>query len=126
MNPAALAQLLSGPQGPVYQMALNRATLVQLAARRQVGKKTHRLENSIVKRPTTGPNGQLVMLVGSELSYALVHHNGSRPHTIRPRNTTRLVFMGKEGSLVFALSVNHPGTRPNRYLTDNLHLAVGK
>ena len=34
-----------------------------------------------------------------------------------------MVFASK-GNVIYTTSVNHPGTKPNRYLTDNLYLAL--
>lgn len=50
--------------------------------------------------------------------------NGTRPHVILPRRGTYLVFPGRDGRLVFARQVNHPGTRPYRVLTDALRIGI--
>lgn len=117
--------------GDVGRDLFRRGTRVQLAAKRQVGKKTHRLERSIVKRASHGPagsgagkGGDLTMAVGSDVAYALLHHDGSQPHTIRPRNPNGCLRFMVNGRVVFAKVVHHPGTRPNAYLLDNLPLAL--
>ena len=66
------------------------------------------------------PYGQ-VMKVGSDVRHALWHHEGTRPHPIVGRRVLRFV---KNGKVVFAHKVMHPGTRPNRYLSDNLRIFV--
>lgn len=103
-----------------------RATRVQRGARRQVGVKTGLLRRSIVKqwRDVTAGRGELVIAVGSPLDYALLHHDGTRPHVIRPRPPRKALRFVVDGHVVFATKVNHPGTRPNHYLTDNLPLAL--
>lgn len=106
-----------------------RATRVQRGARRQVGVKTGLLRRSIVKHwvdngAGTANRGDLVIRVGSPLNYALLHHTGTRPHVIRPRPPHRALRFVVDGRVVFATKVNHPGTKPNPYLTANLPLAL--
>ena len=60
--------------------------------------------------------GQM-MKIGSDVRHALWHHEGTRPHAIVGRRVLRFV---KNGKVVFAHKVAHPGTRPNKYLSDNL------
>jgi hypothetical protein len=67
------------------------------------------------------PRGQYVK-IGSPLSYALLHHEGTRPHLIRPNPPNRVLRFVSKGTLVMTGLVRHPGTRPNRYLTDSLKL----
>lgn len=118
--------------GPIGKHLIRGGTRVQLAARRQVGKRTHLLERNIVKRQARGRAGQgagragdLIMMVGSwQRDYALLHHEGSRPHMIRPRRPNGALRFMKDGKVIFAKIVHHPGTKPNRYLSDNLRLAV--
>lgn len=94
-----------------------------VAAKGQVGKETMALANSIgynvdmiVGRP------KLTVFADNEIAY--VHHEGSRPHAIAARNGQALRFSAS-GRMVYARSVLHPGTRPNRFLSDNLYLAKG-
>jgi hypothetical protein len=37
---------------------------------------------------------------------------GTKPHPITPKESPVLVFKGKDGSIVFAMYVRHPGTPP--------------
>lgn len=116
--------LLKSPYGAVGRDLFQRAIRVERAARRQVGVKTGKLRSSItVKNQTLTTYGQKYA-VGSDLSYALLHHNGSRRHVILPVRAQNLVFFSKTGKLVVTNKVNHPGTKPNRYLTDNLFRAI--
>lgn len=116
MDSRAVAALLSSEQGPVMRHIALRATRIQQRAKQQVGKRSRRLERSIVKRFVRTSLGASVW-VGSDEPHALVHHEGSRPHLIEPKNARVLVFeVG--GVTVYAARVNHPGTQPNRYLTD--------
>jgi hypothetical protein len=101
-----------------------RATRVQLAAKSQAGVRTGLLRRDITKNWTTTSGADLAIRIGSSRRYALVHHDGSSPHVIRPRSAKALRWVNADGDVVFARSVQHPGTRANRYLSDNLPLAV--
>lgn len=102
----------------------NRATRVQLAAKAQTGVRTGMLKRDITKTWVRGTPPDLAIRVGASVKHALIHHDGTKPHVIRPKNAKALRFTNKRGDVVFARAVNHPGTRPNRYLADNLHLAT--
>lgn len=135
-DPAGLYEVLQSPNGMVTRDLVLRATRVQTAAQQQIrvghihGGATNyqggvgNLRNSVHKRlvPSTGRGGPSV-LVGSDHPIALIYHEGAKPHVIVPRKAKVLVFwIGSER--VVTRRVNHPGTQPNRYLTDNLHLAI--
>jgi hypothetical protein len=60
--------------------------------------------------------------IGSDNEIALLHHNGSRPHAISARGPQVMRFSNR-GRMVYSRQVAHPGTKPNRYLSDNLYLA---
>jgi hypothetical protein len=130
LRPEALTALLHGPTGPVVRMLYVRGEIVKEAARGQIrvghvaaGGRPN-LRDTLIKRPLPPDGVGPGMRVGSESPIALLHHEGSRPHTIVPRTKQVLSWMPPGGGRVFARSVQHPGTQPNRYLTDNLHLAV--
>lgn len=123
LDGAVIAELLRGPRGPVAQAVFDGATRVQDAAKVDVGKDTRDLERSIVKRLISGDGGDPGCLVGSDQPYALLHHEGTRPHDITPVRAKALRFR-TTGGVRFAKRVRHPGTAPNPYLTKNLPLAV--
>jgi bacteriophage HK97-gp10 putative tail-component len=56
------------------------------------------------------------LTVGSDLEYAAMVNDGTRRHFIRPKNGQFLRFRGRDGSIVFARVVDHPGTRANPFL----------
>jgi hypothetical protein len=121
-----LDMVLNSPQGMVGRHLAKRAYIIETAAKQQVGVQTGRLRNSIKTKTFRTTTGQGVS-VGSEVSHALIHHEGSRPHVILPKvQGGKLVFMGGTGGtkLIVTDRVNHPGTRPNRYLSDWLFVAV--
>lgn len=128
LDARAVAELLRGRNGMVAQHLAIVATQVQAEARRRVGKDTRRLEHSIVKRFVMRPDGPTVE-VGSTEKHALFHHEGTRPHEILPKQASVLRFPVSKGSsvFIFARSVQHPGTKPNKFLTEALEavLATG-
>lgn len=123
-NPSALHEMLRAQGGAVGRHLTVRGTQVQERAKQQVGYSDNpdpshgHLRDTIVKR-FGNSNGELSIFVGSDHPIALLHHEGTSPHEIIPRNAQVLRFtIG--GTVVFATHVSHPGTKPNRYLTDAL------
>lgn len=109
--------------GDTRRMLDARMTPVQVAAVRQVGKRTGKLARQTVK--TAGVDGRSAWARVGGGDVSLLHHEGTRPHIITPsrRRTLRFVVGSRT---VFATRVRHPGTRPNRYLADNLPLSGGR
>lgn len=133
IDPRKLAELLRGTSGPVYRRMIEDAELVKQDAQTRVGvykpppggperaRRPGTLSDSIVKRVRTDGAGNLVIEVGSDDPIALLHHEGTEPHVIAARLAPRLVFYWSvAGGVVAFTHVNHPGTKPNRYLTDSL------
>lgn len=77
IDPDAVAKYARDGGGPVLADLTRRATNVQGGAVRQVGKKTRRLERSIVKRPGIDTKGPYVDVVTEGVSYARYHHDGT-------------------------------------------------
>lgn len=115
-------RMLNGMGGMVDLDMRRRAMAVQTAARAQVGVRTGRLRGSIHtrrRRNTLGPYYE----VGSTVNYAYLHHEGAKPHVIVPNRVQVLRFTA--GSrVIYTRKVLHPGVRANRYLKDNLYLAL--
>jgi Bacteriophage HK97-gp10, putative tail-component len=75
---------------------------------------TGRLRSSIRFRIAASNNPSAVVF--TEVQYAPMVHDGTRPHVIRPRNAQALRFR-VGGRTVFAKVVQHPGTRARPFLT---------
>jgi hypothetical protein len=88
-------------------------------AKRMVGVRTGALRASIVGRHLGNFTGQYLW-IGSSQSHALAHHEGTKPHIIRPREAKALRFT-KGTSVIYTTMVRHPGTKPNPYLSRQLH-----
>jgi hypothetical protein len=123
-NYPVLDHMLKSRNGMVGRDLMRRSRRVRAAAKAQVGVKTGLLKMSIeVGSHERTIDGQQ-FLVGSSVNYALLHHNGTRPHVITAKSGGTLRF-ARRGAVVYTSRVVHPGTRPNKYLTDNLYLAGG-
>lgn len=136
LDPRAMNQMLKGTSGPVVRYLNTQGEKVKNEAKRLVGvskpdpirpgKPTGTLRNSIVKR-NTSINGEPAVLVGvfsgPALRYAGFHHEGTQPHVIRAVRKPVLVFWAG-GKVVRTKRVNHPGTRPNRFLVTALRNAL--
>jgi phage gpG-like protein len=120
-NHAVIDRLLHGRDDMVAKEMEKRALKVQAGAIRQVGKRTGKLARSIhvelTLRPLTGA------YIGSNVRYALMHHEGTKRHLIVAKPGRMLTFTSN-GKRIYARKVLHPGTSANRFLTDNLIKAV--
>lgn len=136
IDPQELAQFIRSPQGPVFRAMSLAADVIKERARKRVGvyrpepgdpfaarriarRRPGTLRDSIVKRVAPPRNGLPVILVGSDDPISLIHHEGTPPHTITARRRPWLVFYSN-GHVQRRITVHHPGTKPNRYLTDSL------
>lgn len=115
--PGAVDAMVDDPTSGIIRDLFVRGERVRAAAIRIAPRRTGNLANHIVKRLVKGPKGRPVMLVGVEsVPYALGVHEGTREHDIVPVRAPFLVFMGRDGKLVFTKIVHHPGNKPNRFL----------
>lgn len=128
-RPAALAELLRGPTGPVMRDMIIRGERVKQAAIAEAPVRTGNLRAHIVKR-VTEHEGEPAVLVGVEnVPYAIWVHEGSQPHDIVPRNAPALVFFWEKIGQVVSFPpwgggvVHHPGNAPNRFLVRALEAA---
>lgn len=116
-----LDSFLNGTNGPVGRYLRERGRLIVVAAKRQVGVDTGALRSSIgIMAHGREVRGQYIT-IGSNNRIAYLHHEGSRAHRITAADHKLLRFSAG-GRVVYTRSVLHPGTRPNRYLSDNLIL----
>ena len=110
------------PHGLVGKWQYEQAMKIRTLAQAQVGRKTHALQFSIHINQSRSKRG-LKVRIGSDLKYAYFHHEGTRPHIIRPNNHMYLKF-NVGGRVIYAKQVNHPGTRPNHFLTNPMRLVI--
>jgi hypothetical protein len=76
------------------------------------------LENAIKTKvlPSSGIEG-VVYISGRIAPYGAMVHDGTKPHTIKAKNKKTLHFV-THGAERFPRLVHHPGTKPDRFLTD--------
>ncbi len=100
------------------------ANQITQLARLQVGKKTGALRNSIrfehIAKNPLGPG----VKVGAYKHYALVHHQGTRPHLITPNKPGGTLVFSKGSRIIQTKVVRHPGTKKNEYLTNPMRKVV--
>lgn len=72
------------------------------------------------------PSGATEWKVTSPQPYTIFVHDGTRPHPIFPKGPGYPLrfFWPKVGRMVAFMSVLHPGTKPQPFLTDSLHRAM--
>jgi hypothetical protein len=119
---AVMDNYLVSTNGQVGKYLARKGRVIEAAAKRQVGVQTGALRASIHMRHFSDPRGQYIK-IGSSLDYARMHHEGTKPHLIRP-NTAHMLRFYSKGQIVFAHMVRHPGTPANRYLTDNMRRII--
>jgi HK97 gp10 family phage protein len=73
---------------------------------------TGNLRRSILKGRVTWDYGE----VGTNEAYAQAVEFGSKAHTIVPKGKRFLAFKGRDGRMIFARKVNHPGSKPYPYM----------
>lgn len=116
------AHLTRAPNGLFGRYLHGRARRVLNGAKMQVGVLTGELRGSLRIEVRTG--GFLRYYIGSDNWKAYLHHEGARSHEIVPINAKVLKFPGSSGTIVNVPKVRIPAQPPNRYLTDNLDLAL--
>lgn len=120
LYPHKIEQLLGAPGHPVYNHIEKITNQVVMLAKAQVGVQTGALQSSISGSVRAGRS--VTSRVVASDSKALMHHEGTKPHLIKPRGKT-LAFSSK-GKVVYTRIVRHPGTKPNRFLTDSLRAVI--
>ena len=114
-----LRKYLNTPSGDLWRYLEIRGNKAVAGAKAMVGVRTGRLQRSIHKKHLGNVSGQYLW-IGSNIPYALAHHEGTKPHIITPNKKTELTFRTRSRVLVHTPVVRHPGTRPNPYLRAQL------
>jgi hypothetical protein len=123
---AVLQVVLRSPDGMVGRDIMARAQRVQMGAKRQAPRRTGCLQDTIVKRYVT-VNGSFAVMIQSDTtpcsptrqSYSEIIHNGRGE--VRPVTAHALRWMGVGGPV---FSMKSKAVKPNRFLSDNLRLAL--
>ena len=83
-------------------------------ARAEAPARTGALRNSIQAEPTTLVGDTIRGGVRAAAEYGIFVHEGTKAHPIVARRAKALRFV-MNGRVVYAKSVQHPGTKPNRF-----------
>jgi hypothetical protein len=116
-----LDHVLNAPDGEVGKHLYGVGLKIIAAAKAQVGVDTTQLRESIHMIHRRAGVGQ-ELWIGSDVAHAYMHHEGTPPHRISPRADHQFLRFSNGGRVIYAREVMHPGTQPNRYLSDNLVL----
>lgn len=99
------------------------ALIIWAKSAQEAPRKTGKLKMSI--KPFFKRLTQLEARIAPTVDYAIYVHEGTRAHEIRPKNAKVLAFkIG--GRMVFTKKVNHPGTKPNRFMKRGLEKSRAK
>lgn len=113
------------PSGEIGTAMRKRGELILAFGKAKVGKDTGELAAALhVMHKRIGQYQEVWIGSGQiwESAGRPIHHNGARPHGIDAKPGKMLRFTSK-GRVVYTHHVNHPGNKPNRYLSDGLILA---
>lgn len=119
-NEPEVYRVLNHPSGMVGQHMYRIGKRMQAAARIQVRRRTGLLAASIQVSQSAGEHGQ-TMTVRASVPYAILVHEGTAPHLISGRNGGMLRFT-KGTRVIYSRAVVHPGTRANKFLSDQLYM----
>lgn len=116
------------PGGMLGRDMKRRANRVLVAAKGQVGVETGNLrrllKSDVNYNSRLGLHARVGTWVQPGIGVAFWHHQGTKPHVIAASPGNHLRFMGHNRAITIRTEVMHPGTAPNKYLADNLYLAV--
>jgi hypothetical protein len=110
---------LNTPAGGLWKHLEVRGRKAVRDAKGMVGVKTGALKKSIHMKHLGNSTGQYLW-IGSQKSYALAHHEGTRPRIIIPNPPRRMLVFRKGSRIIATPRVIHPGTKPNPYLSTQL------
>lgn len=118
LDKPALDIQMKTPSGALWRWMDRRGNYALSGARRQVGVDTGKLRQSLHMRHNVEVYGQSLWIGSNTVSYAYMHHQGTKPHVIAPKNGT-ILRMGS--SRIVHGPVMHPGTKANPFLSSQLH-----
>lgn len=118
LDKAALDTQMKTPAGPLWRWMERKGNNALAGAKRQVGVDTGRLRQSLHMRHHVESYGQSLWIGSDTVSYAYMHHQGTKPHLIAAK-TGNILRMGR--SRIVHGPVMHPGTKANPFLASQTH-----
>lgn len=122
LDNARLEIMLNEPTGEVGRHMKKIGLEILGGAKAMAGVRTGKLKRALYMRQGLRGRVQYVQ-VGADVSHARMHHDGTGPRTIRPK-TGRVLRFYVGGKIVYAMKVNHPGTKARPYLRVPMERAV--
>lgn len=110
---------MRSPTGMVGRSMSILGSRMVIKAKAQVGKETGALASSIGMSVSRAPYG-VKLTVHAKDKKAFLHHEGTRPRVIMPKNPGGVLVFSKGARVIKTERVMHPGTKPNRFLSDQL------
>jgi hypothetical protein len=110
---------MTHPRGMVGRSMSALGARMVVKAKAQVGKDTGALARSIGMSVSRAAYG-VKLTVNATDKKAYIHHEGTRPRVILPKNLGGILVFSKGTRVIKTERVMHPGTRPNRFLSDQL------
>lgn len=124
LDDRGIYHVLRSERGPTAAYIRKLGKEVTVIAKLLAGVKTGRLKKSIKMSRDRSYTGGYGVIVGADVRHALVHHQGARPHIIKPKSPRGvLVFQGRAG-IVRTTLVRHPGHKANPYLVAALKRVI--
>lgn len=120
LDQSRITRMLRLPGGIVDRNLRRRVERVQQAAERGAPGSMAQSIRASIRYTHDGPVGTISVSHPAAL-YVI---NGTRPHIIRPRRPGGVLRFTIGGRVVYARYVNHPGNRPNDFLTNALRQAL--
>lgn len=114
-------KFLASPSGNLAKDLLRRGKRVESGAKRRVRVRTGHLRRSVTTVLIVR-NGYPGVAVGSNLSYAKIHHDGRGPVVAKRAKALRFK---PRGSRKFIYAKRVKGVKANPFLRDSLYLARG-
>lgn len=118
---ANLRNYLGSENQGVGRYLRRQANIVKNAARVRAPARTGRLKRSIKTSNHRRESYGQSIEISAKTPYAYDVHEGTRPHLIEPRAGKVLRF-GSGSRIIYTTHAEHPGHRPNRFLSDGLKL----
>jgi hypothetical protein len=110
---------MRSPKGMVGRSMSVLGSKMVTEAKAQVGKETGSLARSIGMSVSRAAYG-VKLTVYAKDKKAYIHHEGTRPRVILPKNPGGILVFSKGTRVIKTERVMHPGTKPNRFLSDQL------